>query len=275
MLKQNVIRVPEGCPTINEAMDLAVIFSGRNRVRFRNPVQILVGEGQHVMGAGAGYTRVWTVAVVGCSNVTITGKGKCKTTIFGGFVVNGKYNVKMEQLCVIHVAGYGLVCEKSGTNVDVTECCFKRCQGSGMSVEEGVTVTATRCDFMENGWHGVGCGGAKTKVRLDDSTMHHNGICGLWAEDHAVVDLRGTKTAIHSNKRDGICAIDKAKVNIHLPSQHNTTHDNVEWDRYQDNDGSIANINADGTFTHAEEGLVVVVDTDTDDDEDDDHDHGH
>ena len=100
-------------------------------------------------------------------------------------------------------------------------------------------------------------------------------LARLYAYEHAVVDLHGTKTDIHSNKQDGTSARDNAKVNIHLPSQHNTTHDNVEWDRYQDNDGSIANINADGTFTHAEEGLVVVVDTDTDDDEDDDHDHGH
>jgi hypothetical protein len=40
-----------------------------------------------------------------------------------------------------------------------------------------------------------------------------------------------------------------------LPSQHNTSHDNVGEDRRQQAmygaPGSIANINADGTFTHA------------------------
>ncbi len=77
--------------------------------------------------------------------------------------------------------------------------------------------------------------------------------------DHAVVDLHGTKTDIHSNKWNGIYATENAKVNIHLPSQHNTTHDNVEEDRGQVSGGSIANINADGTFTHA------VVDDDEDD----------
>ena len=82
--------------------------------------------------------------------------------------------------------------------------------------------------------------------------MHHNGDDGLCAADHAVVDLHGTKTDIHSNKTDGICANENAKVNIHLPLQHNTTHDNVGQDRVIDG-GSIANINADGTFTHVQE----------------------
>ena len=111
-----------------------------------------------------------------------------------------------------------------------------------MDVRDGATVTATRCDFMEDGNSGVACRGANTKVRLNDSTMHHNGIDGLYAEDHAVVDLHGTKTGVHSNKRCGICAIENAKVNIHLPSQHNTTHDNVDDNRVQNRGGYIANI---------------------------------
>jgi hypothetical protein len=65
------------------------------------------------------------------------------------------------------------------------------------------------------------------------------------------VDLDGIKTDIHSNKRRGIWASNRAKVNIHLPSQHNTSHGNVREDREQENGGSIANINADGTFTHS------------------------
>jgi hypothetical protein len=64
------------------------------------------------------------------------------------------------------------------------------------------------------------------------------------------VDLHGTKMVIHSNKGDGITALDCAKVNIHLPSQHNTSHGNVGVDRFEHGGGSIANINADGTFTH-------------------------
>jgi hypothetical protein len=190
---------------------------------------------------------------VSCNNITIVGKGKSKTTMLGGFYVNGKQNVKMEQLCVTNDAGYGLVCEGSGTNVDVMECCFKKCQYAGMGVIKGATVTATRCDFMENGQYGVVCDGANTKVRLNDSTMHHNGMDGLGAYSRAIVNLHGAKTDIHSNNGGGIFADENAKVNIHLPSQHNTSHDNVGQNRDQDSGGSIANINADGTFTHVEE----------------------
>jgi hypothetical protein len=107
---------------------------------------------------------------------------------------------------------------------------------------------------------GVYCAGANTKVRFDDCTVHHNGGDGLQSYDHAVVDLHGTKTDIHSNKRRGIYAWAQSKVNIHLPSQHNTSHDNAGEDRFQEEGGSIANINADGTFTH-------VVDDDDDDDD--------
>jgi hypothetical protein len=119
-----------------------------------------------------------------------------------------------------------------------------------MVVRDGATVAATQCEFMENGGRGVWCQDANTKARLNDCTMHHNGSQGLVAYAHTVVDLHGTKTDIHSNKRHGIVAISRGKVNIHLPSQHNTNHDNVGEDRRQGSGGSIANINPDGTFTH-------------------------
>ena len=99
---------------------------------------------------------------------------------------------------------------------------------------------------------GIFCGGAML-LKVSDSTMHHNGESGLQAYGHAVVNLHGTKTDIHSNESDGIEAAGNAKVNIHLPSQHNTTHDNVGENRFQWSGGSIANINVDGTFTHVEE----------------------
>ena len=122
-----------------------------------------------------------------------------------------------------------------------------------MFVSVGTNVIATRCDFMENGSNGVECWGANTKVRLNDSTMHHNGDAGLFASRHAVVDLHGTKTDIHSNNKFGIIASRNGKFNIHLPSQHNTIYDNIRQNRFQMQGGSIANINTDGTFTHVEQ----------------------
>ena len=102
-----------------------------------------------------------------------------------------------------------------------------------MVVHDGATVTATHCEFMENGRYGVFCSAANTKARLTDCQMHQNGWDGLSASNHAVVDLHGTETDIHSNKRKGIYALFSAKVNVHLPSQHNTSHDNVWRDRYR------------------------------------------
>jgi hypothetical protein len=151
-----------------------------------------------------------------------------------------------------------LLLEGSETNVDVLKCVVKECGYIGMWVRDGATLTATQCAFVENGTNGVCCADANIKARLNDCTMHHNGYHGLVAFDLAVVDLHGTKTDIHSNKTKGIWTDKRAKINIHLPSQHNTSHDNVEEDRYQETGGSIANINADGTFTH------VVVDDDDD-----------
>jgi len=249
-LKQNVIRVPEGCPTMNQAMDLAVIFSERNDCTRENPVKVQLGEGKYVMvGVATGVSSAPRYTHITCNNITIVGKGEGKTIIHGGFKVIGKQNVKIEQLVFTNVTGNGLCCEGSGTNVDVMECCFKKCRYAGMLLQGGASVTATRCDFMENCQDGAFCYGENTKVRLSNCTMHHNGT-GLSAYGRVVVDLHGTKTGIHSNKRHGIHASNSAKVNIHLPSQHNTTHDNVGNNRAQFTGGSIANINADGTFTH-------------------------
>ena len=52
--------------------------------------------------------------------------------------------------------------------------------------------------------------------------MHHNED-GLAASEHAVVDLHGESTDIHSNTRYGIYALHRAKVQIHF-YLHNTTH---------------------------------------------------
>jgi hypothetical protein len=246
VMRQNVIRVPQGCPTVEKAMDLAVIFSERKEYTTDDPLKIQLEEGVHeIVGEHGGRMNVT------CSHITFVGSGKDYTTMRGGFNVHNQQNVRFEELTVTNsrLYGNGLWLEGSETNVDVLKCAVKECGGAGMLVIDGATVTATQCEFMENGGNGVFCG-ANTKARVNDCQMHHNGRNGLYANYATAVDLHGTKTDIHSNKQHGICAIYRAKVNIHLPSQHNTTHDNVGGDRVQDSGGSIANINADGTFTH-------------------------
>ena len=244
-MAQNVIRVPQGCPTVEKAMDLAVIFSARKEYTETEPLKIRLEEGVHEI---VGNYKMMNVT---CSHITFVGKGKNQTAIRGGgFEVENQQHVKFEELAITNQNGPGLRLTGSETNVDVLKCVVKECGGAGMWVRSGATVTATQSEFMENGDQGLYCDGANTKARLNDCTMHHNGHNGLVASAPAVVDLHGTKTDIHSNKTTGIYAYDRAKVNIHLPSQHNTSHDNVGEDRDQHDGGCIANINADGKFTH-------------------------
>jgi hypothetical protein len=223
-------------------MDLAVIFSERKEYTETEPLKIRLEEGVHEI--------VGNYVNVACSRITFVGKGKDHTTIRGGFRVHSQQHVTFEELTITNQSGIGLWLLGSETTVDVLKCVVKECGNFGMYVHSGATVTSTQCEFMENGSDGMYCSGANTKARLNECTMHHNGEDGLTAHGHAVVDLHGTKTDIHSNKRHGICTSDRGKVNIHLPSQHNTSHGNVGEDRVQDSGGSIANINADGTFTH-------------------------
>jgi hypothetical protein len=248
MMTQNVIRVPQGCPTVQKAMDLAVIFSERKEYTGTDPLKIRLDKGIHEI---VGNDNVLNVT---CSHITFVGKGNNQTTVRGGFKVANQQNVTFEELAVMNQNGfrfrYGLYLTGSETTVDVLKCAVNQFGHTGMRVCDGATITATQCEFTENGVNGVLCRDANTKARFIDCQMHQNGIHGLNAWNRAVVDLHGTKTDIHSNKRHGIDATNRAKVNIHLPSQHNTSHDNVEGDRVQNVGGSIANINADGTFTH-------------------------
>jgi hypothetical protein len=271
MMTHNVIRVPQGCPTVEKAMALAVIFSERKEYTAEDPLKIRLEEGDHVI-VGDQYSN--GRMSVTCSHITFVGKGKDQTTIRGGFTVrNNQQNVTFEKLTVTNsrLYGNGLWLQGSETCVDVLKCVIKKCGGTGMFVLCGATVTATQCEFMENGGFGenggcgVSCPGANTKVILNDCTMHHNAGTGLEAYGRAVVDLHGTKTSIHSNRGHGIGATRRGKVNIHLPSQHNTSHDNVKQDRHQSSRASIANINADGTFTHVP---APMVESDTESDYD-------
>ena len=47
VMKQNVIRVPQGCPTVEEAMALAVIFSDRKEYTGTDPLKIQLEMGVH------------------------------------------------------------------------------------------------------------------------------------------------------------------------------------------------------------------------------------
>ena len=266
-MHQNLIRVPQGCPTVKKAVALAKIFSERKEYTEADPLTIQIEKGVHDI---LGKSKALNVT---CSHIAFVGKGKSQTTINGGFRVENQQNVTFEELVVTNPTGYGMRLHGSETTVVVLKCFAKESRYDGLYAVDGATVTATRCAITGNGGCGAYCG-TNTTTRLNDCQLNNNGETGIYASRHAVVDLHGTKTEIHSNKKHGIYASIRAKVNIHLPSQHNTSHDNnisnngngnydgiddiPGEDRLQESGGSIANINADGTFTH------VVVDNDDD-----------
>ena len=47
VLKQNVIRVPQGCPTVEKAMAVAVVFSAQKVYTIVDPLQIQLDKGIH------------------------------------------------------------------------------------------------------------------------------------------------------------------------------------------------------------------------------------
>ena len=101
-MAQNVIRVPQGCPTVEKALALAVIFSGRKEYTETNPLKIRLEEGVHeIVGDDRGRMNVT------CSHITFVGKGKDQTTVRGGFKVANQQNVTFEELTITNQSGSG------------------------------------------------------------------------------------------------------------------------------------------------------------------------
>jgi hypothetical protein len=117
VLTQNVIRVPQGCPTVEKAMALAVIFSGRKEYTKADPLKIRLDEGVHeIVGNGK-------VLNVTCSHITFVGNGKACTMIRGGLQVENQQNVTFEELTITNQSGNGLFLV--GSDVDVLKCVSK------------------------------------------------------------------------------------------------------------------------------------------------------
>ena len=221
--------IPVRVSTIEEFMRLAVVLTTKNMCSQSNPLVFELSEGVHVDGNDC---------VIPCSNLTLVGRGQDQTTIRGGLVVNNQTNIVLKDFNVTNPDGSGLHMEGSETNVEVVECTVQHCKYAGMSVSGGATVVATRCEFMENGYSGVLVENPNTKATMNDCTSHHNSFHGLIVANHAVVDLHGEATGFHNNKGHGISALNNGKINIHLSSQHNTSHDNTMEDRKEER-GSI------------------------------------
>jgi hypothetical protein len=146
VMDQNIIRVPQGCPTVEKAMALAEILSERKVYTETDPLKIQLDSGVHeIVGYEEGRMDVT------CSHITFVGKGKDHTTVRGGFEVEDQQHINFEALAVTNEFGDGWYVRGSETTVGVLKCVAKECAQDGMIVRGGATVTATQCDFVEAG----------------------------------------------------------------------------------------------------------------------------
>ena len=233
MLENNKrpIYVPEDRPTLDSALALAKLFASRTDYSREKTVNIQLGEGEFV---STGSMHVL------CSNITIMGRGADKTVVVGRLNIFDKKNVFLKQMCITSPHRHGVLMGGSETNVEVVECVVEKSDGDGIYVTDGASLVATRCEFKENN-----CGidvRSDSKAILTDCTIHHNRQIGLLVCINSVVDLHGKATDIHANSRYGIGAGYCGTIQIHLPSQHNTSHDNGDQDRKHAENGTITNV---------------------------------
>jgi len=265
-MRKAVIRVQKDIPRLPQALALAnamwVPYYDKNGKIV--PLEIELSEGVHSLEGSAlpsqqydRYTKIKR------SHITIVGKGEELTKICGALYVNNQQDIKIEAVTLTNSNGTGLFVVGEEASVDVSECTIKDCKFNGMQVSNGSwvrvnksdftengqcglriyggTLIADECDFIENGTQGVCCTGDSTVAKLDNCTMCYNCWDGLFAGYGAVVDIRGTATELYANWACGIRAKARAKVFIHLPWEHNTTHDNIAHDQ-DEIDSIITNI---------------------------------
>lgn len=243
-LERNTFRVPEEVPTIDEAMRVGTILSKQKIYSKEHPLEVVLSGGEHVVEGsftdsdGDVYQNTLEVT---CSNISFVGKGKDKTTVRGGFGVENKKNVSLQNLILTNPNEFGLIVVGEEASVEMLGVSVKNCRSFGLIVRNGASVKATRCDVSENASAGVYMNGG-SKGFFTDCTIHHNGHSGVGAFDvGTLVELRGELTKIHHNKHYGLYAFSDATINIHIPSRPITAlvHDNTGSDLDTYSDGKI------------------------------------
>jgi len=132
----------------------------------------------------------------------------------------------------------------SNAKVELTDVALERWGFAALYISNSTSdnsVVSTRCEFA-NGGFGAVVNGSITSATFKNCVFHDNSMDGIQADDNVTIHLHGEATAIHSNEYFGICAVNSAKVIIHLPSHHNTSYNNGNQDRYTSNGGTITNV---------------------------------
>ena len=163
-----------------------------------------------------------------CSNVTFLGKGADKTLISGEVEIHDQKNIVFKGVNFLT----GVFLFGKETSGCFSGCSFSGCSMHGLSVDDFASVTATQCHFFDNEWSGADLSN-HSKGSFTDCTFYGNGgneamrvSSGVEASRGAVVKIHGRNTEIFANPGNGIFVQADAVVDIYLPLEHNTVHDN-------------------------------------------------
>jgi len=246
------LRVGNDVATINGVMGVVEILSSRREYTKASPFVVLLGKGEHEV------TSSWTTAqgavcqntlVITHSNITFIGQGIGETTILGGIDIRNVQNITLKKLTVTNTTGNGIA--MYGAVVELVDVAVFGCSGTGIRVSSTddaspSQLVATRCEISNNGHSGLFIYNSNNDISLNvclkNCISHHNSNCGISIHGNDVINVHGGESAIHSNKYQGISAINYGKVVIHLPSRHNTCYNNGNRDRHTNMGGTITNV---------------------------------
>jgi hypothetical protein len=159
MMAWNVIRVPQGCPTLEKAVAWAVIFSAQKVYTVTHPLEIRLDRGVHeIVGYEDEYGFHHIVLTVTCSHVTFVGKGHDQTTIRGGIFVQNQQRggeVGIQSLTLMSSTQAGLLVTGQTTTVSVADCNIEDSWLDGIAACDGANVNVTNTSVTRNGRYGV------------------------------------------------------------------------------------------------------------------------
>ena len=248
--------MPKDIATLDEAMRLIEILSGRIIFTAEHPMVVLLEEGTHVVRSS--WTSSWgntsqhTLDITR-SNITFVGSGINKTIIQGCLLFNSGRNGIIVKSCTFKAGG--LICDGNKTCVELLDVSFDHCGLEGLDVGAGASVTATNCEFSHN-HKGVVLKNRRTKGHFTDCSFHHNRGYGIHACKGAVVDLHGKATKSQNNNGDGLYAEDYGtKINLHALKLTTISKDNQhDFNTYKsgkiqemDEEGSVVQVHRSPT----------------------------
>jgi hypothetical protein len=137
----------------------------------RAPTIIFIREGDHEVN---NYLNI-------CYPVKIVGAGRDKTTLHGGFKIQGT--------------------KEEGKRVDMQAMTIKGSSDCGLWADNGLSFLCTRMTFAQCGSSGVGA--KNTKGRLINCVITQCVYSGIYCDENALIELEGDQTKVDGNGTSG------------------------------------------------------------------------